>query len=99
MVIGRRPEKGWILVDAGWMALSRDRGTARHPVDQGYGMVCDIDGNAVAGLGGYNLNVATNAAATLTNGTTAVTAIRVAVTVTHGAESFSLTGWRTDHGS
>ena len=45
-VIGRRPEKGWILVDAGWMALSRDRGTARHPVDQGYGLVCDIDGSA-----------------------------------------------------
>ena len=26
------------------MALSRDRGTARHPVDQGYGVVCDVDG-------------------------------------------------------
>ena len=43
-VIGLRPEKGWILIDAGWMALSRDRGTERHPVDQGYGLVCDIDG-------------------------------------------------------
>jgi D-serine deaminase-like pyridoxal phosphate-dependent protein len=43
-VIGHRPEKGWILIDAGWMALSRDRGTERHPVDQGYGLVCDIDG-------------------------------------------------------
>jgi D-serine deaminase-like pyridoxal phosphate-dependent protein len=43
-VIGTKQEKGWILVDAGWMALSRDRGTARHPVDQGYGVVCDIDG-------------------------------------------------------
>ena len=43
-VIGHKPEKGWILVDAGWMAMSRDRGTARHPVDQGYGLVCDIDG-------------------------------------------------------
>jgi len=45
-VIGLRPEKGWILIDAGWMALSRDRGTQRHPVDQGYGLVCDIDGKA-----------------------------------------------------
>ncbi|MGE8135174.1 alanine racemase [Novosphingobium subterraneum] len=44
-VIGHRPEKGWILTDGGWMALSRDRGTQRHPVDQGYGLVCDIDGN------------------------------------------------------
>jgi D-serine deaminase-like pyridoxal phosphate-dependent protein len=43
-VIGHRPEKGWILIDAGWMAMSRDRGTQKHPVDQGYGLVCDIDG-------------------------------------------------------
>ncbi len=26
------------------MALSRDRGTARQAVDQGYGMVCDLSG-------------------------------------------------------
>lgn len=44
-VIGLRPEKGWILTDGGWMAMSRDRGTQRHPVDQGYGIVCDVDGN------------------------------------------------------
>lgn len=43
-VIGRKPEKGWILVDAGWMALSRDRGTANQAVDQGYGLVCDLEG-------------------------------------------------------
>ena len=43
-VIGHRPEKGWILIDAGWMAMSRDRGTQKHPVDQGYGLVCDVDG-------------------------------------------------------
>ena len=43
-VIGHKAEKGWILVDGGWMALSRDRGTARHPVDQGYGLVCDVEG-------------------------------------------------------
>jgi len=43
-VIGHRPDKGWILIDAGWMAMSRDRGTQKHPVDQGYGLVCDIDG-------------------------------------------------------
>lgn len=47
-VIGRRPEKGWILTDGGWMAMSRDRGTQKHPVDQGYGLVCDIDGNPFA---------------------------------------------------
>ncbi|GAB3986430.1 alanine racemase [Plantactinospora veratri] len=43
-VIGHRPEKGWILTDGGWMATSRDRGTADHPVDQGYGLVARLDG-------------------------------------------------------
>lgn len=43
-VVGTKPEKGWILVDAGWMALSRDRGTAAQAVDQGYGLVCDLSG-------------------------------------------------------
>jgi D-serine deaminase-like pyridoxal phosphate-dependent protein len=43
-VIGHQPDKGWILVDAGWMAMSRDRGTAKQPVDQLYGLVCDADG-------------------------------------------------------
>ena len=49
-VIGHRADKGWILVDAGWMALSRDRGTARQRVDQGYGMVCDLDGRPIPDL-------------------------------------------------
>ncbi|WP_027544582.1 alanine racemase [Bradyrhizobium sp. WSM2254] len=43
-VIGTKPERGSILVDAGWMALSRDRGTAAQRVDQGYGLVCDVAG-------------------------------------------------------
>jgi D-serine deaminase-like pyridoxal phosphate-dependent protein len=43
-VIGHQEDKGWILVDAGWMAMSRDRGTAKQKVDQYYGVVCDIDG-------------------------------------------------------
>ena len=49
-VIGHKPEKGWIMIDAGWTALSRDRGTASHPVDQGYGLVCDADGVPYADL-------------------------------------------------
>lgn len=49
-VIGHKPEKGWVLIDAGWMAMSRDRGTARHPVDQGYGLVCDVDGTPYSDL-------------------------------------------------
>jgi D-serine deaminase-like pyridoxal phosphate-dependent protein len=43
-VIGHQPERGWIIVDAGWMALSRDRGTSGHQVDQGYGLVCSAAG-------------------------------------------------------
>jgi D-serine deaminase-like pyridoxal phosphate-dependent protein len=43
-VIGHQPEKGWILTDAGWMSMSRDRGTANQPVDQGYGLACDLRG-------------------------------------------------------
>jgi D-serine deaminase-like pyridoxal phosphate-dependent protein len=43
-VIGAQPEKGIAIVDAGWMALSRDRGTAGQAVDQGYGLVCDEAG-------------------------------------------------------
>lgn len=46
-VIGAKPEKGWILIDAGWMALSRDRGTANQRVDQGYGVVCDEAGRVL----------------------------------------------------
>ena len=49
-VIGHQHEKGWIITDAGWMALSRDRGTARQKVDQGYGIVCDVDGQPIDGL-------------------------------------------------
>lgn len=43
-VIGHRRDKGWILTDAGWMAMSRDRGTAAQAVDQGYGLVAAMDG-------------------------------------------------------
>ena len=43
-VTGHQLDKGWVLIDAGWMALSRDRGTADQAVDQGYGLVCDRDG-------------------------------------------------------
>lgn len=49
-VIGHNKEKGWIVTDGGWMALSRDRGTAAQPVDQGYGLVCDIAGRIMPGL-------------------------------------------------
>jgi D-serine deaminase-like pyridoxal phosphate-dependent protein len=49
-VIGHRRDKGWILVDAGWMAMSRDRGTVGQPLDQGYGLVCDLAGTPLPDL-------------------------------------------------
>jgi D-serine deaminase-like pyridoxal phosphate-dependent protein len=49
-VIGHQQDKGWVLCDAGWMALSRDRGTQGQAVDQGYGLVCDVDGRPYADL-------------------------------------------------
>ncbi|KAA0954720.1 alanine racemase [Pseudomonas sp. ANT_H12B] len=49
-VIGHQIEKGWIITDAGWMALSRDRGTAKQAVDQGYGVVCDAVGQPIGDL-------------------------------------------------
>ena len=49
-IIGHNKEKGWVITDGGWMALSRDRGTAAQPVDQGYGLVCDLAGRIVSGL-------------------------------------------------
>ncbi|MBB4577072.1 DSD1 family PLP-dependent enzyme [Rhizobium lentis] len=44
-VIGHQREKGWIITDAGWMSLSRDRGTSKQAVDHGYGLVCNIQGD------------------------------------------------------
>ena len=40
-VIGHNRHHGRILIDAGFLALSRDRGTADLPVDWGYGAVSD----------------------------------------------------------
>ncbi|MDR8523041.1 DSD1 family PLP-dependent enzyme [Shewanella fidelis] len=49
-VIGHNADKNWIFVDAGWMALSGDRGTAEQPKDCGYGLVCDENGQVLSGL-------------------------------------------------
>ncbi|MCG4788789.1 hypothetical protein L0N33_26020, partial [Roseburia faecis] len=49
-VIGHNRDKGWVFIDAGWMALSRDRGTANQSQDYGYGMVCSPNGDPLEGL-------------------------------------------------
>ena len=48
-VIGHQPDKGWAIVDAGWMAMSRDRGTQKQLHDYGYGQVCDAGGQPIDG--------------------------------------------------
>ncbi len=47
-VIGHQEDKGWAIVDAGWMAMSRDRGTQKQPRDFGYGLVCSEQGEVLA---------------------------------------------------
>jgi len=49
-VIGHETRRGMLIVDAGWMALSRDQGTADQSVNQGYGLVCDINGRPIGDL-------------------------------------------------
>ena len=46
-VIGHQLDRGWVITDAGWMAMSRDRGTANQAIDQGYGVVCDVTGEPI----------------------------------------------------
>ena len=55
-VIGHQADKGWAIVDAGWMAMSRDRGTAKQARDYGYGQACTVDGVPLEGylLSGAN---------------------------------------------
>ena len=55
-VIGHQQEKGWAIVDAGWMAMSRDRGTQKQKRDFGFGQVCTEAGDVLEGyiLGGAN---------------------------------------------
>lgn len=48
-VIGHQAEKDWAIVDAGWMAMSRDRGTSKQVHDFGYGQVCTLDGTPLDG--------------------------------------------------
>jgi D-serine deaminase-like pyridoxal phosphate-dependent protein len=48
-VIGHQADKGWAICDAGWMAMSRDRGTQKQRRDFGYGQVCGEDGVPIPG--------------------------------------------------
>jgi D-serine deaminase-like pyridoxal phosphate-dependent protein len=49
-VIGRQPGQNRLIVDAGGLALSKDRSTQGTTFDAGYGRVCDIDGAVIDDL-------------------------------------------------
>lgn len=55
-VIGHQAAKGWMITDAGWMAMSRDRGTADQAVDYGYGQVRSETGESYHGLAVVSAN-------------------------------------------
>lgn len=55
-VIGHNQEKGWLIIDAGWMALSSDRGTANQPTDCSYGLLTDSNGELLDNLQVTNVN-------------------------------------------
>ena len=56
-VIGHNRSQGRVLVDSGFLALSRDRGTAEFPVDWGYGAVCDAaTGELIDGVRVHSTN-------------------------------------------
>lgn len=57
--------------------------------------ITDIDGNAIAGLETYNVSVRVNRNGVALANVAAGDALRVTVTVTHGAQQLALTGWRT----
>ena len=49
-VIGHNRTAGKILLDAGGLALSKDRSADHFRPEVGYGQLCDIDGGIIAGL-------------------------------------------------
>jgi len=49
-VTGHQRERGWVIIDAGWMAMSGDRGATSKDYDFGYGEVCDLEGTPIGDL-------------------------------------------------
>ena len=48
-VISHRRDLNWLIVDAGGLALSKDRGTAGQTIDYGFGLPCQLDGRPMHG--------------------------------------------------
>ena len=49
-VTGFQADRDWAIIDAGWMAMSRDRGTQSQEIDYGYGLIADRHGAPIADL-------------------------------------------------
>jgi D-serine deaminase-like pyridoxal phosphate-dependent protein len=49
-ITGFQKDKNLAICDAGWMAMSRDRGTSVQKIDQGYGLVCDVHCSPISNL-------------------------------------------------
>lgn len=49
-VIGANPDLNRVTIDAGGLALSKDRSTQGRPFDAGFGLVCDEKGTILRGL-------------------------------------------------
>jgi len=49
-VIGHHREAGHLLIDAGALALSKDVSASEFAKDMGFGLVCDLQGEAVPGM-------------------------------------------------
>jgi len=49
-VIGHRPDLDQVLIDAGGLALSKDRGMDSHAPHVGLGMICDINNQPINGI-------------------------------------------------
>jgi MSHA pilin protein MshD len=59
--------------------------------------ICSIDGTPITSLASYSVRVQVQGAALA--GLAATAASRITVTVTHGSDTFTLSGWRTDYAS
>lgn len=55
-VIGHQASRHRVIVDAGWMALSADRGRASQHVFEGYGLVADLARRLLPGVGVFETN-------------------------------------------
>lgn len=80
-----------VVPAAGCARATHDDALDYHNYGYGITGICDIDGNAIAALATYDVVV------TVTLGAlpTGVAALRVVVTVTHGADTLTLVGYRT----